>query len=370
MQKPNHENKSPDELVERLVRPEIRALAAYHVNDASGLLKLDAMENPYHWPDDIRQAWLQRLGDAEINRYPQPDAPALKAALREVMGIRPEYAILLGNGSDEIIQIMAMALARPGSALLSPEPGFVMFSMISRFVGLDYHGVPLQDDFDLDLAAMLDAIARYQPALIFLAVPNNPTGNLYSEPKIRQLIEASEGLVVIDEAYTAFADAQLLSLLDDYPNVVVMRTLSKVGLAGLRLGMLIGSPLWLQEFEKIRLPYNIGVLTQLSAEFALQHYPMLMDQAAELRAQRAQLFSALEARKDVTVWPSQANFLLLRCETQPARSVFESLKREKVLVKCLDGAHPLLTNCLRVTVSTEAENRQFLEALDRVLAWR
>lgn len=354
----------PRSLVERWVRPEVRALHAYAVPSSDGLLKMDAMENPYRWPDTMVADWQRRMQGASLNRYPDATAAGLKVRLREVMGIAENMDVLLGNGSDEIIQLLAMAVAGSDRLLLAPEPGFVMYRMIATFVGMRYCGVPLDQDFDLDVAAMLAVIEREQPALIFLALPNNPTGNLFSADRVRAVIEASAGLVVLDEAYTAFTDADHLDLLQ-YPNVLVMRTLSKVGLAGLRLGILIGHREWLQELDKLRLPYNINVLTQLSAEFALDHFDVLEAQTADIRRERADLFAALQEIEGVQVWPSEANFILLRCAQ--ARRVHEQMKDDGVLVKCLDGAHPALRDCLRLTVGAPAENARMLEAFHAAL---
>ncbi|MFT6915099.1 MAG: histidinol-phosphate aminotransferase [Motiliproteus sp.] len=353
--------------VERLIRPDIRALSAYQVPPATGMLKLDAMENPYVWPDAIKQAWLEQLAEVEINRYPQPQAQAVKEGLRKLMGIDKEFELLLGNGSDEIIQILAMAIAGPDSCVLAPEPSFVMYRMIATFCRIDYVGVPLDSHFDLDLAAMLTVIDDRQPALIFLSQPNNPTGNLFSIEKIRRIAEASTGLVVVDEAYTAFTDADSLHLLNDYDNVLIMRTLSKVGLAGLRLGLLVGRPEWISEMEKLRLPYNINVLTQASAVFALANFEVLRQQTEQLRAERFVLLQALQTLPGLQVWPSEANFILVRVTDKSVTETHEGLKQAGVLVKKLDGAHPSLAGCLRINVSTPQENTRLLEALAPLL---
>ncbi|MCP5162999.1 MAG: histidinol-phosphate transaminase [Hahellaceae bacterium] len=350
-----------------LIRPEIQALNAYHVQAADNVIKLDAMENPWPWPGDLMASWQEKLTQVQVNRYPDPGASGVKAGLRVVMNAPEDCHILLGNGSDEIIQIIAMAMAKPGAKLLSVEPAFVMYSMIAKLTGLDYVGVPLQADFSLDLAGMLAAIELHQPAIIFLAQPNNPTGNLFDLASIRQIIERAEGLVVLDEAYTAFTDANMLPLLREYDNVVVMRTLSKVGLAGLRLGMLFGKAEWLDEFDKVRLPYNINSLTQLSAEFALQHYEPLLQQSAAIIKSRASLQEVLRQLSGVEVFPSEANFVLVRVTACSARAVFESMKAQGVLIKCLDGGHPLLQGCLRLTVGTEEENSQMILALKAAL---
>ncbi len=348
--------------IARLIRPEIRALQAYPVADASGMIKLDAMENPYQWPEELVADWQQRLAECDLNRYPHPQAPEVVAGLRRAMAIPDGYDVLLGNGSDEIIQLLAMAVAQPGALVMAPEPGFVMYKMIATYLGLNYLGVPLRLDFGLDVEAMLTVITEQQPALIFLAQPNNPTGNLWQEDDLHAIIEASQGIVVIDEAYLPFSSRDHLSWLDQYPHVLVMRTLSKAGLAGLRLGLLIGRPAWLHEINKLRMPYNINVLTQASAAFALQHYDVLQEQCEQLRQQREWLMLELE-RLLLDVFPSEANFVLVRCPDNNARALFEHLKQHKILIKCLDGAHPLLQQCLRITVGKPLENRALIEAL-------
>jgi histidinol-phosphate aminotransferase len=348
---------------QRLIRADVRDMAAYHVPDHVGYIKLDAMENPYSMPSSLTSEWLKTLQSVDLNRYPHPSAPVLRDTLRRLMALRDSLDIMFGNGSDELIQIMAMAVATPGAKLLSVEPAFVMYRMIARFVGLEYVGVPLDKDFGLDRLATLQAIAEHQPAIIFLAQPNNPTGNVFDPAVVKEIIELAEGLVVIDEAYLAFTDADALPLLDRYPNVVVMRTLSKVGLAGLRLGFLIGHPAWINEFDKLRLPYNINVLTQVSATFALEHYDVLREQTRLIRESRETLVAALQEMPLDRVWPSEANFVLVRTQAGMARPVFEAMKARKVLIKCLHGSHPSLQDCLRLTVGSPEENRQMLSAL-------
>jgi len=364
--------------VKKLIRKDVQALSAYHVPSSDGFLKLDAMENPYTWPQVAKQAWADMLQTLPVNRYPDPQAEHVKNGLREVMGISEKFDVMLGNGSDEIIQILAMAVARYGddgagveggrgkAKILAPEPGFVMYKMIAQLCGLDYIGVQLQSDFELDEAAMLAAVKEHQPELIFLAQPNNPTGNLWDQDAIENIIQASEGLVIMDEAYTAFTDREHLELLDKYENVLVMRTLSKVGLAGLRLGLIIGAKEWLNELDKIRMPYNINVLTQASALFALDHYDMLLVQTEQLRVDRVVLMKDLATVDGVEVFPSEANFVLVRTPEGMAKNWFEELKQRNILIKCLDGGHPLLKDCLRITVGATDQNEQVVEALKEI----
>ena len=354
---------------DQIIRADIRALSAYHVADASGMVKLDAMENPYRLSEGLRSELGGLLAEAAINRYPDPRSPELKAALRAAFAIPAGLDILLGNGSDEILQILALAVARPGATVLSVEPGFVMYRMIAQFAGLNYVGVPLKSDFSLDEAALLAAIDRHEPVLTFIAYPNNPTGNVFDRGAIERIIEAAPGLVVLDEAYHAFAGGlSFLDALGRYDNLLLMRTVSKLGLAGLRLGYLVGKAAWLQEFDKVRLPYNVNVLTQVAAEFALRHVGELEAQAASIVAERARLHAALAQQSGVTVFDSQANFLLLR--VADAVKVFTGLKARGVLIKNLHGAHPLLNDCLRVTVGAPEENEAFLAALTAELEAR
>lgn len=349
------------------IRPEIQALKAYAVPDASGLIKLDAMENPYAFPHDLRHAWLQVLQGVDLNRYPDPAARRLKDALRTALGIPASQSLLLGNGSDELIQLIALGVAQPGRTVLAPVPTFVMYDMIATFTGMRFVGVPLTPDFELDLPAMLAAIARHRPALIFLSYPNNPTGNLFDTDAMQRIIAASDGLVVVDEAYHAFAGVSFMPQLGRHDNLVVMRTLSKQGLAGLRLGVLAGDAAWLDEFDKLRLPYNIGSLTQASAEFALDHGAVLQAQARQLCDERERMHQALSALPGVQVWPSRANFILIRLASGEATRVYQGMRRRGVLIKNLDQAGAALKGCLRITIGTPLENAAMLAALARAL---
>ena len=356
---------------EDIIRPEILALSAYHVPPATGMIKLDAMENPYPLPRELREEIAQVAADAPFNRYPDPGAAALKAALREALSVPAGMDILLGNGSDEIIQIVALACARPGTVLMSVEPAFVMFRMIATFARMDYAGVALNTDFTLDVNAVLEAIAHKQPAVIFIAYPNNPTGNLFDTGAISRIIKAAPGLVVLDEAYHAFADASFMDKLTQYPNLLVMRTLSKLGLAGLRLGLLVGAQEWITQLEKLRLPYNVGIATQLIARKVLQHDNVLIQQAAAIKLERQVMSERLAALDRIEVFPSDANFILFRITESDkgsgAGKVFRELKERGILIKNLDGSHALLRGCLRVTVGTQDENNRFLMALQASL---
>lgn len=350
------------------IRQDIRELSAYHVADASGMVKLDAMENPYVWTDELRQQWKELLTQTDVNRYPDPSGHQLKQQLRQVMGVPADMEIMLGNGSDEIIQIIAMALSGSGRSILSVDPGFVMYKMIATFCGMKYIGVSLkEDDFSLDVPAILQAMDQHQPAVVFLAYPNNPTGNLFDEQQVIKVIEAAPGLVVIDEAYAPFTDETFMNRLGQYDNLVVMRTVSKMGLAGLRLGFLAGPADWLNEFEKLRLPYNINTLTQLSAELAMKNHTVFDEQTARIRQQRSLVNAGLTQMDGLKVYPSDANFILIKTGSGQAKRIHDGLREKGILIKQLDGSAPMLQDCLRITIGTEEENRLLLSALKALL---
>jgi len=354
------------DLINRWIRPEVQAINAYHVADSSGLIKLDAMENPFTWPDELRDDWARLIRDTDVNRYPDPVARELTASLRDSMQIPEKAGVLLGNGSDEIIQMLALALGGEGRTVLSVEPSFVMYRMIAAFSGLKYVGVPLgAEDFSLDEEALITAIQEHEPALLFLAYPNNPTGNLFDAAVIERIIRASPGLVIIDEAYAPFADASFMPRIGEFENMAVMRTVSKMGLAGLRLGLLAGPPEWIEQIDKTRLPYNINVLTQLSAEFALRHKAVFDAQTDLIRSMRTELTKAFSAMPGIEPFRSDANFILLRVPADKAGAIFDSLRQQGVLIKNLDGGHPMLADCLRVTVGTAEENKAMLAAFEK-----
>jgi histidinol-phosphate aminotransferase len=350
---------------QELVRKEILALKAYHVAEAEGLVKLDAMENPYTLPDAMRRELGKRLAEVELNRYPEPTGRKVREALARRMQVPAGMELLLGNGSDDLIQMVSFALARPGAAMMYPEPTFVMYRMNALLSGMKPIGVPLRADLSLDAAAFVAAVSKHQPALVFIAYPNNPSGVLYREEDVVAILRAAEGLVVLDEAYHVFAQKSFMPRLAEFPNLVVMRTVSKLGLAGIRLGYLAGRAEWVGEFNKVRQAYNVNVLTQAAALYVLEQLEVLEEQAARIRAERAALGPALAALPGVAVFPSQANFFLVR--VPDAVRAFEGLRGQGVLVRSFHGAHPLLANCLRVTVGTADENRILLTALKEAL---
>ncbi len=341
-------------------------MQAYQVPESKGMVKLDAMENPYSWPPALKEEWLTLMSSAEPNRYPDPNARELTHSMRRCFNISDDMGLVLGNGSDELIQLILMGM-QPGACIVAPMPSFVMYQHIAKALGLTFIGVPLSTDFSLDMPAMLKVIKEHDPAVVFLAYPNNPTANLFSERHVHEVLEASNGIVVVDEAYHPFAKKTFLPHVVDYAQLIVMRTVSKLGLAALRLGFIVGQKKLMEQFEKIRLPYNINSLTQLTATFAFKHIHVFDQQAEQICRQRECMLAQLSTIEAIDVFPSQANFILFALKDKDAGEVFSSLKLQGILIKNMGAMPGLPTNCLRVTVGTEVENAEFIKQLSSIL---
>ena len=352
------------ERLQRTLRQDVQSMHAYAIQPSAGLIKLDAMENPFALPPELQKELGERLGRVAINRYPAQCAADVVAALTEFVGLPAGNRLMLGNGSDELIDMLSVACDVPGAVLLAPLPGFVMYEMSARLRGLRFVGVPLTADFELDEAAMLAAIEEHRPALTYIAYPNNPTANLFDEAAIERIVAAigaQHGLVVFDEAYQPFSSRTWLPRLAEFDHVLVMRTLSKFGLAGVRLGYLCGSSALIDEVEKVRPPYNVSALNAEATLFALAHADEYERQAALLKSERERLQAALRPLPGVQAFKSEANMILVR--VPDSKRTFEGMKARGVLVKHIAGLHPLLANCLRLTVGSPPENDSMINAL-------
>jgi len=343
------------------VRPEVRALSAYHVAKADGLIKLDANESPYALPEPLRAELAAATAAVALNRYPDGPGDGIKALLRASHALPEEAGIVLGNGSDELLQIITTTVAGAGATILAPEPSFVMYRLYATYAGARFVTVPLRADFSLDDDAMVAAIERERPALVWLASPNNPTGREYAPAAVERVVRAAPGLAVIDEAYAAFAPHSFLPRVLEFPNLVVLRTLSKIGMAGLRLGYAVAHRAWTDELDKVRSPYNVNSLTQAAAAVLLAHGEVFAEHAARQRAERDRVAATIARLPGVTVFPSAANFFVARFPDGAA--TFAALKTAGILVKNVGAWHPLLRNCLRITLGTPAENDALLAAL-------
>ena len=351
-----------DQRIAGAIRSDIQGAAGYAIQPSTGFVKLDAMENPFALPPELQHELGDRLARVAINRYPLAK-PALAERIAAHFEVPAGSRVMLGNGSDELIDILSLAFMKPGATILAPLPGFVMYEMSARFRGMRFTGVPLTADFELDEAAMLAAIARDKPALTYIAYPNNPTANLFDEGIVERVVAAvaeQGGFVVFDEAYQPFSSRTWMPKLATHGHVLVLRTLSKFGLAGVRLGYLAGRREVIDQIDKCSPPYNLGSLNIEATNFALDHADVFAQQAAVLRAERTRLLHELAATPGVTVFPSEANMILVR--VPDSKRVFEGMKARGVLVKHIAGLHPLLANCLRLTVGTPDEDTAMLRA--------
>jgi len=354
-------------LTERLrhtIRQDVQSMHAYAIQPSAGFVKLDAMENPFSLPPELQRELGERLGRVAINRYPVQCVADVVAALARHVGLPAGCNLMLGNGSDELIDMLALACDVPGGKVLAPVPGFVMYEMSARLQGLQFIGVPLTVGFELDAAAMLAAIEQHRPSITYIAYPNNPTANLFDDAVIDRIVAAvgaQRGFVVFDEAYQPFSSRTWMQRMAAHEHVLVMRTLSKFGLAGVRMGYLCGAAALIDEIDKVRPPYNVSVLNAEATLFALEHAGEYARQATLLRGERERLQTALQGIPGVTPFPSEANMILVR--VPDSKRAFEGLKARGVLVKHIAGLHPLLANCLRLTVGAPGENDHMIEAL-------
>lgn len=347
--------------ITNLIQPQVRALAAYHVDETPMRIKLDAMENPFSLPAAVRRDIAAMVRNTPINRYPDPSAKELKKSIASLWSMKPDQ-MLLGNGSDELIQAIIFAFGGP---VLAPAPTFVMYELIARALSQDVVTVPLDRHFDLDADALIRQAKKSKAKVIFLANPNNPTGNRFSDKAVRKILESVHAAVVIDEAYFSFSGKSWLPSLHKYPNMIILRTLSKIGFAGLRVGILLAARDVVAELNKIRLPYNINSLSQTVAIAALRHKDVIELQLSLLISERERLYNALSTITGLTVYPSETNFIMIRTASDAAM-MFTKLKQAGILIKNLSKPGPL-QNCLRVTIGTPAENREFLKTLQTIL---
>ncbi|MCY7314663.1 MAG: histidinol-phosphate transaminase [Rubrivivax sp.] len=355
---------SLDERMHTTLRQDVQGMQAYAVQPSAGLIKLDAMENPFSLPPQLQRELGERLGRVAINRYPSQCVADVAARLAQYIGLPAGCKLMVGNGSDELIDLLSVACNVPGAVVLAPLPGFVMYEMSARLRGLRFVGVSLTADFQLDAEAMLAAIGQHRPAITYIAYPNNPTANLFDDAVIERVVAAvaaQQGLVVFDEAYQPFSSRSWLQRMQQHGHVLVLRTLSKFGLAGVRLGYLCGAAALIAQIDKVRPPYNVSALNAEAALFALEHSEEYAQQAAILMAERTRLQAQLAQMPDVAAYPSEANMILVRVPDSAV--TFAAMKARGVLVKNVAGMHPLLHNCLRLTVGTPQENDALMAAL-------
>ncbi|HMJ13888.1 MAG TPA: histidinol-phosphate transaminase [Polyangiaceae bacterium] len=362
----------PPLALEEMLRPELSEVQAYRPVVGDFRVRLDANEAPPLLGPGARQRLAEVSADTRWERYPDAASHALRAAIAAKCRVSSDE-VLVGVGSDELITLLLTALSVPrdktrAATLITTTPTFVMYRMSARIRGLQVLEVPLDEEWDVSVPSLLRAIELSTPNLIFIASPNNPTGNLASRDRVERVIQAAAGaLVVIDEAYVDYSDSDQLDLYRKYDNVAVLRTLSKIGFAALRVGWLLGRPELVRELDKARLPYNLNSLSQRLGTVVLSELSADVDATlSAVRKERERLASALIGMNAISVTPSQANFIWFRTQ-RAASEVFEGLMQRQVLVRSFHGRGGRLKNQLRVTVGTASENEEFLQALREVV---
>ena len=342
-------------------RNDISNLSEYKIFNSDGMVKLDAMENPYDLNIQFEIKGLSS-GAVSLNRYPDADCQVLKNKLHNKYKLDNKYDLIIGNGSDELIQLICLAFLKKENVVLCPAPSFSMYKKISQVLDLKFEEVSLKEDFSLDIELMLKKIEEFDPAIIFLAFPNNPTGNLWDKNDIDLIIKKANGVVVIDEAYGSFSEESFVGEMGNYENLLIMKTVSKIGLAGIRVGYLIGEDYIIKNINKLRLPFNINTLSQKISEFSVENNNYLENQTNNIMKLRELLISKMECIDEIKVYESKTNFILFKVLSGTADDIFKSLISEKILIKNMANT-PGLENCLRVTVGSEKENNLFIQSL-------
>ena len=361
----NKDNNSPSPgIVKKRVKDAVKELQAYSVPHIDCSIKLDGNESPFSLPVDLKDKLSQALVEVDINRYPDPEADAIREKMAQAEGLSKDW-VLFGNGSDELIGILISACTGSSGKVLFPVPTFSMYGLTALSLSAQTIEIPLDDDFDIDLDTTLEHIKSSDPDIIFVASPNNPTGNAFSEDRIKAIIESAEGIVVVDEAYSDFNGYTFMPALKEHDNLVIIRTLSKVGFAGLRLGMLFAHPALVDELNKVRYPYNINSLTQAATELVLENHEFVSESIQLIVRERDRVFSELRGLSGLELYPSDANFIFFR--VPDAEKVFLELIERDILIRNFNRPGRL-KNCMRVTIGTPDENNSLISALRTVLS--
>jgi len=347
-----------------LICEKVKILKAYQVEDFKEGIKLHANENPYPTPSELTIRLLDLFKVLELNRYPDPDCIILKKAISTLIKI-PTNQLIIGNGSDELIQNLMQVFCNEGDTIAFPDPSFAMYSIIAKGMGLKVQTYPLNSKWDFEAKQLLNFLNSSKARIVFISYPNNPTGNCFSRNEIQEIIEYFQGIVVLDEAYYDFSGLTFLEQMKNHNNLVILRSLSKIGLAGLRVGYGIFPSELADQINKIRMPYNSNSISQIAATELLKNFSLVQNQIDSIKKERNRLLKELSKIKSITAFPSNSNFILFKTVNN-GEKLFYDLMKNGILIRNL-GSHPMLNNCLRVTIGTKFENDQFLEQLHQTI---
>lgn len=346
--------------LKNLINKEIRELAPYHLTPENQRIKLNQNENPFDWPLEIKQKITKRCVDRVWSRYPEFIPQKLNAILAEYTGVSSDM-IISGNGSNEILLTLCLALTNIHRPVIVFQPTFTVYKLLLKGLGRKLQLMNLNNDFSYDVKGILSLPQELKQSVLIVCSPNNPTGNSLSENELHEILNGFEGFIILDQAYIEFGGFNAISLLKDYPNLIITRTFSKaLGGAGIRLGYLLGTPEIVAQINKIKLPYNINFFTEYIASEFLAHKDLIKKNIALILNQRDIVFDFLKTLPFQNVYPSDTNFLLIRTEDKEA--LFSYLKKNDVLIRDV-SAYPMLKNCLRISIGTEEENNVLMKTL-------
>ncbi len=349
--------------IEQLIRPELANLKPYKVYDFPHKIKMDANENPYEIPQNIREAVADEIFRHNFNRYPDPVATDLRKAIAVEFGIDPDL-IVVGNGSDELINYLVSAFTGAGSKVIFPIPTFSIYGICSELWGVKVSAIPLSENFELQTEEIMSEMKSSNKSMVFIGYPNNPTGNCFSYQAIMDIINCdANSIIVVDEAYAEFSGKSFIPLLNEYDNLVILRTFSKAyGLAGLRIGYMIAKKEIINQILKVKMVFNINSLSQKIALILLKYKDQMFDLIQKILKERERLSNMLDCIDWIKRYHSDANFILFRTEYD-SEKVFYRLLSKGILVRAFSDKG-LLENCLRVTVGKPEENDLFISALE------
>lgn len=355
-----------DEKLLTLVKPEILKLSPYTIEMHPYRIKLNQNESPYDLPEEVKDALLEKVRELAWSRYPRPFPEELYDTLANDLQLDEEIGMVIGNGSNELLQMVLLASAPPGATVIVPTPTFTLYRMTSTILGARVIEVLPKDDLTFDADRIIKAAKENGAKIIFLCRPNNPTGGLIPLQDVSKIARETEGLLVLDEAYYEFSGETALSLLKEFGNIVILRTFSKaLGAAGLRIGYLLGQAPLVNQIAKAKLPYNLNIISQEAALVILRNKGLLEKRVEEIISSREYLYKELARIKGISPFPSSANFICFRAE-KPAKALFKALLEKGILIR--DVSHyPMLSDCLRVTVGTKKENREFIKTLREIM---
>lgn len=351
------------------IKPEVRALAPYTLKLHAYRIKLNQNENPFGFPEALKEEVWRRLRERDWARYPDFYLRDITERLAAFAGVPPDW-VLVGNGSNELLQMTFLACLGRGDHLVVPVPTFSLYRLQGVAMGATVHEIPLiTPGFRLPVEQIIETAHTYRARIVVLCSPNNPTGNPYAEAEVRRVLEESGCLVLLDEAYVEFAERNLRPLLDEYENLLILRTFSKAwALAGARVGYVLGRPEWLREIAKVKLPYGLNIFSETAAVVALEHPGVLMQQVRRIVELREALYDALQQIPGVHPYPSQTNFILCRFD-RPVGDVFAACLKQGVLIRDV-SRYPGLANHLRISVGTEEENAALIACFTEALSTR